>query len=229
MPPSQSLILSTTIVRLRDGLVLCQAIVDGGSKQNAEHSEGRVLKHLAKEYAAGQLPSQLTLEGSGASFHVVEERGVGFATCCVRQFRKEQAYAYLRDLCKEFSGLYSTEKIESATRPYSLIAFDKYIQKTIRVYQTPHAAQQVNALKKELGEVRDIMSKSLEEVIGRGEKLETLQTHSQMLKHESGQYHRRAVQLNRWHWLRTWGVPAAVCSSVTLLLMWRFGLLFFLF
>eukprot|EP01062_Namystynia_karyoxenos_P079720 TRINITY_DN8462_c0_g1_i1.p1 TRINITY_DN8462_c0_g1~~TRINITY_DN8462_c0_g1_i1.p1 ORF type:complete len:268 (+),score=86.45 TRINITY_DN8462_c0_g1_i1:117-806(+) len=226
-----SLILSTTIVRLRGALNLCQAIDDGGGggQRPCGDHEQKVLRHLSKQWEAGQLPRELTLEGAEASFHVLHADGVAYVACCARQFRKDQAYAYLLDLHKEFSTVYPAAKVEAANRPYCFIKFDRFIQKTVRLYQTPQASQQVAHLRKELGEVKDIMQQSLEDVLGRGEKLETLQSHSAMLKHESGRYHKRTVQLNRWYWLRTYGKPAIAISGVLMLVCWRLGISPFFF
>ena len=61
------------------------------------------------------------------SFSYIIEQQSCFLTLTERQFSKKNAYSFLEDLAGEFHSQYG-QKINTATRPYSFIEFDTYIQ-----------------------------------------------------------------------------------------------------
>ena len=61
-------------------------------------------------------------------FSYIIEQDVCFLTLCDRSFNKKLAYSFLEDLSQEFYNMYG-HKISTASRPYSFIEFDTYIQK----------------------------------------------------------------------------------------------------
>ena len=58
--------------------------------------------------------------------YIIEQQTC-FLTLTERQFSKKVAYSFLDDLASEFHSQYG-HKINTATRPYSFIEFDTYIQ-----------------------------------------------------------------------------------------------------
>lgn len=65
----------------------------------------------------------------------------------------------------------------SATRPYEFIKFDTFIQKTKRVYNDSKTQRNLKKLNSELKDVHSIMTKNINEVISRGERLESESAH----------------------------------------------------
>ena len=61
------------------------------------------------------------------SFSYIIEQQTCFLTLTEKQFSKKVAYSFLEDLAGEFHSQYG-HKINTATRPYSFIEFDTYIQ-----------------------------------------------------------------------------------------------------
>ena len=62
-----------------------------------------------------------------SKFSYIIEQQSCFLTLTERQFSKKTAYSFLEDLAGEFHSQYG-HKINTATRPYSFIEFDTYIQ-----------------------------------------------------------------------------------------------------
>ena len=58
--------------------------------------------------------------------YIIEQQTC-FLTLTEKQFSKKTAYDFLNDLAGEFHSQYG-HKINTATRPYSFIEFDTYIQ-----------------------------------------------------------------------------------------------------
>ena len=66
-------------------------------------------------------------------FSYLIEQQTCFLTLCDRQFSRKTAFSFLEDLAAEFHSQYG-HKINTATRPYSFIEFDTYIQKAKKNY-----------------------------------------------------------------------------------------------
>ena len=88
---------------------------------------------MVKKMSTSKLPSRMTYESGGSCFHYTVERGVCFLTLADRGYPKKLAYQYLEEIQNEFLSLYSSE-IDSIARPYACIKFDRFIQKTKKLY-----------------------------------------------------------------------------------------------
>lgn len=101
-----------------------QAIV-----QNSEREQSTEM--LSRD---GKLPLSVSLELNyfavylilSFSSYIIEQQTC-FLTLTEKQFSKKVAYSFLEDLAGEFHSQYG-HKINTATRPYSFIEFDTYIQ-----------------------------------------------------------------------------------------------------
>ena len=100
-------------------------------------------------------------------FSYIIEQDVCFLTLCERNFNRKLAYRFLEDLSQEFYSLYGG-RINTATRPYSFIEFDTYIQKAKRTYADSRGNRNLNALNNELQDVQRIMVQNIDDVLQRG-------------------------------------------------------------
>ena len=101
------------------------------------------------------------------SHSYIIEQDVCFLTLCERNFNRKLAYRFLEDLSQEFYSLYGG-RINTATRPYSFIEFDTYIQKAKRTYADSRGNRNLNALNNELQDVQRIMVQNIDDVLQRG-------------------------------------------------------------
>ena len=97
----------------------------------------------------GTSPIKCSIESGPFMFHYIIEQDVCFLTLTDRQFSKKSAFSFLEDLSQEFYGQYG-HKINTATRPYSFIEFDTYIQKAKKTYTDSRGRRNLNALNNEL-------------------------------------------------------------------------------
>jgi vesicle transport protein SEC22 len=132
------------------------------------------------------------------------------------------AFAFLDELRREFEAVYGAQ-VALANRPYEMIRFDSFIQKTKKVYLDASAVRNLERLNSELLDVRDIMTRSIQEVLGRGERLESLQNTSAMLSAESRKYLRRAKHARWMLRIRQYG-PMMVILVIIAVLLWFFKL-----
>lgn len=112
-----------------------------------------------------------TLRVAAATSYIIDS-GVCYLVLTERSYPKRLAFNYLEELQKEFNLLYAGE-VDSATRPYAFIKFDAFIQKTKRLYVDTRAQRNVNKLNEDLADVQKIMMTNIQEVLGRGERLDS--------------------------------------------------------
>lgn len=110
--------------------------------------------------------------GSHFCFHYVLTSGICILTLTEKAYPKRLAFDYLDELRREFFQLYGSQ-ITSASRPYEFIRFDTFIQKTKKVYNDSKTQRNLQKLNTELKDVHSIMTKNINEVISRGERLES--------------------------------------------------------
>merc|ERR1719421_2088200 len=114
---------------------------------------------------------------------------------------------------REFSAKYSGE-VESAMRPYAFIKFDTFIQKTKKLYVDTRTQRNLNKLNEELHDVQKIMTQNIQDVLGRGERLESAAAKSSKLRDASGQFAKDARYLNTQALMRKYGPMALVLLLV---------------
>lgn len=151
----------------------------------------------------------------------------------------------------DFTSAYTVEQTSVRTlRPFQFIQFDKTLQKTIaRIVQADKRSAAANttsssggglrhqvggedgnknnnnpyqSLKNELNDVHVVIRQNLEDLLTRGERLETMNTYSTQLKDQSSKYYKRTVQLNRMRLLKMYGPPAVVIVLLLCFIWWYF-------
>ena len=108
--------------------------------------------------------------------------------------------------------------VSSASRPYAFVKFDTFIQKTKRLYADARTSRNIAALTAELGEVQSIMTRNIADVLGQGERLDSMSAAAATLTSETAGFAKRARALHRQALVRKYAPMAAVAG----------GLLFFL-
>ena len=154
---------------------------------------------------------------------VLTENGITYMTLCEKAYSTQLAYNFLSDLKKEFYQLYGHE-VHQVERPYAFIKFDTFIEKSKRVYSDTRTKRNIQKLKDELEDVQQIMKKNIEEVIGRGQKLDNMNTMSSNLLDGAKKMKTRAVDLNKMYFWRTYGYLIVVFAIVILMLILRYYL-----
>jgi vesicle transport protein SEC22 len=98
------------------------------------------------------------------------------------------------------------------------VKFDTFIQKTKKLYSDARAPRNVQKLASDLAEVRAVVTRSVQEVLGAGEKLESVSASAAALRSESLKYSKKARQLSRQALMRQY-LPFAVLAGVCVLLL----------
>jgi len=208
-------VLMTMIARVFDGLPLAASVQEdeqtGKSILEYQNQAKRLFKTLTDNS-----PQRCSIEtGNGQYiFHYIIEQQSCFLTLTEVHFSKKTAYAFLDDLAQEFHNQYG-HKINTATRPYSFIEFDTYIQKAKKTYSDSRGRRNLNNLNTELQDVQRIMVQNIDDVLQRGAVLSEMENKSQNLTEMSRKYRKDAESLNA----TSLAVIAGACGGGFLLLL----------
>merc|ERR1711988_1138047 len=198
---SKKMILMTMIARVADGLPLAASIQEDEQLGKNIVDYQNQAKRLFKTLTATS-PIKCSIESGPYLFHYIIEQDACFLTLCDRNFNKKLAYSFLEDLSQEFYSQYG-HRINTATRPYSFIEFDTYIQKAKKTYQDSRSrgARNIGTLNTELHDVQRIMVQNIDDVLQRGAVLSELDTKAQNLRFHSDKYKKDAASLNATSWM----------------------------
>lgn len=214
------------IARVADGLPLAASVQeDEQLGKNATEYQTQA-KRLFKTLTATS-PIKCSIESGPYLFHYLIEQDVCFLTLCDRGFNKKLSYSFLEDLSQEFYNQFG-HKINTATRPYSFIEFDTYIQKTKKKYLENRGGgsaaganrRNLGALNNELQDVQRIMVQNIDDVLQRGAVLSELDSKAQNLSAMSAKYKKDAASLNAMSWVAI--ASGTSILFVVLLLWWKF-------
>jgi len=124
-------------------------------------------------------------------------------------------------LQKEFDINYGDE-IAAAKRPYAFLKFDTFIQKTKKVYSDTRSQRNLTKVTEDLTEIREVMHKSISDILGRGETIDSVSKKSSELLVKSGAYKKQAKDLNAGMWLRKYGWVILALGITLFFLFLRF-------
>jgi len=204
------------------------ASMDDEKDSDLEKYKGQAKKIMRQTSTTS--PPQCTIEAGTYSFHyvTVDAPGSGGAKICFltlaeKGYPRRFAFDYLDDLQKEFIQLHG-QQIDSVERPYKFITFDTFIQKTKKLYMDTRANRNhLKMMSDDLRDIQGIMTQNIQEVLGRGEKLETVTSKSDTLSKETKKFKDKATSLYRDLLLRQWA-PLVVVGLVVMILLYFFWL-----
>ncbi|TPX33777.1 hypothetical protein SmJEL517_g03417 [Synchytrium microbalum] len=214
------MVKSTIIARVADGLPLAASMDDEETDDLFEYKQQA--KDIFKRLSTDS-DTRCSIESGPYVFNYLIEVGVCYLTLCDRSYPKKLAFAYLEELQKEFQQLHGHE-VASVGRPYALARFDNVIQKLKKQYKDVRAQRNLNKLNDDLQDVTRIMTKNIQDVLGRGEQLNRMSNLSQNLAQESKKYLKDSKNLNLQLLYQKYGPPIIVVLIVIAVMMLRYYL-----
>jgi len=120
--------------------------------------------------------------------------GLSGAVVSDKEYPQRVAFALLQKSMRDYESNHpkndwEEQKIDSDEEPENML-------KDITAFQNPHEADKLTAIQKQLDEVKDIMQKNIEDVLARGETLDTLMAKSEDLSSSSVQFYKQAKKVN---------------------------------
>jgi vesicle transport protein SEC22 len=142
-----------------------------------------------------------------------------FVTVTEGSYPKKLAFTYLDDVRKEFQGSYKREDyLDPGLRPYAYAEFERFLERTKKLYQDSRAQDNMHRLNDELKD----MTKNINDLLYRGDSLDKMGDMSSRLREDSAKYKRAAVRINWELLLKQYGPIAGIASIIVLFLFWRF-------
>ncbi|XP_077685691.1 vesicle-trafficking protein SEC22a isoform X2 [Eretmochelys imbricata] len=132
---AMSMILSASVVRVRDGLPL-SASTDYEQSMGMQQCR-KYFKTLSKKLA--QLPDRCMLKAGQYNISFISSLGVSYMMLCTENYPSVLAFCFLDELQKEFITTYNMMRTNTAIRPYCFIEFDNFIQRTKQRYNNPRS------------------------------------------------------------------------------------------
>ncbi|KAK2781368.1 SNAP receptor [Onygenales sp. PD_12] len=215
------MIRSTQIARLRDGLMLTASM----DEQQAEPGLLEVQRQTPVVFNRLNRHSeqQASIESGQYTLHYLIKDEACFLCISDHSYPRKLAFTYLADLATEFTTTYKPSQYSSRTlRPYALVAFETFINRTKKTYQDTRASQNLGKLNDELRDVTKVMTRNIEDLIYRGDSLERMGEMSGRLREDSQKYRKAAVRINWELLVKQYGPFAALGFIILFFLIWRF-------
>lgn len=162
-----------------------------------------------------------TVDSGPFVFHYLVEQNVCYLCLCDKTYPRRLAFSYLEELQKEFQDSFANE-IMNAARPYALVKFDTSIQKIKKQYKNTQTQRNIAKLNEDLHDVTRIMTRNIQDVLGRQEALNRMSEMSSQLVSDSNKYLKGTKYLNWQAMYRKYGPPTFVILVVLIVLYWRF-------
>jgi len=237
MPP-----LLTYIARVSDGLPFVASFAQSSPSQNIEEQKQQskqIIRNLNSSGSNISRASKMSIETTqGRIFHYLIQDNIIYLTCTELSYPKRLAFLYLEEIVDVFleylmttasastsnSNGYSNSHhirslLDTTARPYAFIQADLYIQRKQREYIDPKSISNTNKLNKDLSDIHSIMRQNINQVLDRGEKLESVGVISSNLMSESKKFKWGAKKLNWWAKVYMW-MPMIVIGILLLLVFY---------
>ena len=184
----------TQATRLTDGLPLFATDAGAGSGSSSSASTaGDALRAQAREIVRrldSRAPSRMSIEAGAWTFCYLVEDGVVFLAAADRGYPRKLAHAYLTEVHRAFRDEVAAtaaaggggagggaadwrEVVATTSKPYAFLRFERQLHRLRREYADPSSRSNAARLADDLQDIQHIMRKSIDEVLDRGEKLES--------------------------------------------------------
>ena len=152
---------------------------------------GFLTKTFMKRTEPGQRQS-ITHEGYVVHCYVRSD-GLGGTVITDEEYPARVAFVLLGQILDEFSSLVG-DAWKSCTVPESMAfpQLEEYLQK----YQDPSSADKITKIQKDLDDTTKILHKTIDDVLGRGAKLDDLVGRSEDLSAQSKMFYKQAKKTN---------------------------------
>ena len=130
-------------------------------------------------------------------FHYIVENAVTFLCMADESSKRRIPFAFLEDVKNRFTSTYG-DKAHTAIAFAMNEDFARVLKKQMDFYNTNPAANNIERVKNQIDEVKDVMVENIEKVLERGEKIELLVDKTDRLNQQAFKFEKtsRQVSLN---------------------------------
>lgn len=201
----------------------------GGSSSNEKME---LFKSQAKQLLKklnSRSTAKMSIESNPYVFHYMIDQGICYLTLTEKSYPKRLAFLFLEEISKDFEADLRDEygddwlrTVETVGRQYAFIKFDRVIQRKRKDYIDPNSSANMRKLNDDLQSIHNIMRKTIDDVLDRGNKLDDVSEISKNLASESKKYKWGAKQLSFQALLKQWAPLIAIVVLAVIVLVVRF-------
>lgn len=142
-----------------------------------------------------QLGSMLSIEHKEYMCHTrVCNNRIGIAVLADQEYPTRVAFGLIQEVLDLFNKAYTEAQWSKFTSDQALNI--PGLEEMLAKFQKPEEADKIMKIQKQLDETKDILKQSIEQLLNRGEKLETLAQQSADLSYQSKAFMTKSEQLN---------------------------------
>ncbi|GAA5995453.1 synaptobrevin family protein [Rhodotorula paludigena] len=197
-----------TALVARDDVILASHDTKGGQYSNACQS---ILSKIPPN------DSKLTYAADQILIHYQKKDRVVALVVADDTAGRRVPFSFLADLHRKFTSTYGVTEIEDAPA-FGMNGFEKEIEKLMTQYEDNPPQDAIKAAQAELAATKNVMVKSIDAVLSRGERIEILVDRTDEMSHQARAFRKRATVLRRKMWYRNAKTLFAVGFSALLLL-----------
>lgn len=162
---------------------------------------------------------QATIESGAYNIHYLVKKQIIYICIAEKLYPRNLSFSYLSEVSTEFDQSHGLEAMLGSTRPFMFGSFDNFLSKTRKLYQDQRAQSNLDRLNTDLADVKKVMTKNIEDLLYRGDSLDTMSDLSLSLKSDSKKYRRRAQRINFEAMIKQY-VPIAALGLIFVFLVW---------
>ncbi|KAM9890586.1 hypothetical protein OXX80_001714 [Metschnikowia pulcherrima] len=148
---------------------------------------------VAQRTPAGQ--RQSIEEGNYVGHTYTRTEGLSCVVITDKEYPVRPAYTLINKILEEYLSLHPASQWSHVTEPSPALQFDN-LAAYIKKYQDPSQADSIMKVQQELDETKIVLHKTIESVLQRGEKLDSLVDKSEALSSSSRMFYKQAKKTN---------------------------------
>jgi len=222
MPP-----VLTFAARVSDGLPL---VASFSASHHVLEEHKKQSKEILRDGIGSSSVAKMSIETTHQkTFHYLMRDGVCYLTLTESSYPKRLSFLFLAEVATAFVGELTKEygdqwrhEVETAARPYQFIKIDPVIQRKQRDFSDPSSKQNSSKLNEDLADIHSIMKRNIQEVLNRGEKLESVADTSRNLVDQSKKFKWGAKKLTFQAMLNQWAPVVGAGFFVVFIMYLKF-------
>ncbi|GEQ66781.1 hypothetical protein JCM33374_g444 [Metschnikowia sp. JCM 33374] len=148
---------------------------------------------VSQRTPAGQ--RQSIEEGNYVGHTYTRSEGLSCVVISDKEYPVRPAYTLINKILEEYLSLHPASQWSSVTAPNPALNYDK-LAVYLKKYQDPSQADSIMKVQHELDETKIVLHKTIESVLQRGEKLDSLVDKSEALSSSSRMFYKQAKKTN---------------------------------
>lgn len=135
-------------------------------------------------------------------FHVIVDDGLIYLCMADEDFGKRRPYAFLEEIRQRFVNSSLKQRALTAYAYEFRRDFGQVLSSQMTLFSDPShdETDQISKVRREVNEVKDVMTQNIEKVLERGEKIDVLVGKAEELDHSSQVFHSQSSRLRQKMW-----------------------------